>query len=84
MLFTHVPRKKHDIIMGELHTLYRSSDISKVIKTRKMKWAGYVARMWNEKCVKMSTYEKKPLVWPRRRLMGNIKMDLKETGCELD
>jgi hypothetical protein len=35
-------RKLHN---GELHNLYSSSDISRQIKSRIMRWAGYVARM---------------------------------------
>jgi hypothetical protein len=35
-------RKMHN---GELHNLYSSSDIIRHIKSRRMRWAGYVARM---------------------------------------
>jgi hypothetical protein len=32
----------------ELHSLYSSLDIVGVIKSRRMRWAGHVARMWEE------------------------------------
>jgi hypothetical protein len=35
-------RKPH---IDELHSLYSSQNIVRVIKSRKMKWAGHVARM---------------------------------------
>jgi hypothetical protein len=35
-------RKMHD---GELHNLYSSPDIVRQVKSRKMRWAGHVARM---------------------------------------
>jgi hypothetical protein len=39
-------RKLHN---DELHDLYSSSKIVRVIKSRRMRWAGYVARMWRER-----------------------------------
>jgi hypothetical protein len=33
-------------VNDELHGLYSSTNIVRVIKSRKMKWAGHVARMW--------------------------------------
>jgi hypothetical protein len=41
-------RKLHN---GELHNLYSSPDIIKQIKSRRMRWAGHVARMGGEKHV---------------------------------
>jgi hypothetical protein len=46
-------RSKRDVVMGdwrklrneELHSLYSSPSISRVIKSRRMRWAGHVARM---------------------------------------
>jgi hypothetical protein len=35
-------RKLHS---GELHNLYSSADIIRQIQSRRMRWAGYVARM---------------------------------------
>jgi hypothetical protein len=52
--------------------LYSSPSIIRIIKSRRMRWAGHVALMG----------EKEPLGRPRRRWMGNIKMDLREIGWE--
>jgi hypothetical protein len=41
----------------ELHKLYASPDIIKVINSRRMKWAGKVARMTAEKCVHYFCWE---------------------------
>jgi hypothetical protein len=41
-------RKLHN---GELHNLYSSPDIIRQIKSRRMRWAGHVARMAGEKHV---------------------------------
>jgi hypothetical protein len=55
-----------------------------MIKSRRMRWTGHVARMVE----KMNAYkilvempeEKRPLERPRRRWVDNIKMDLREIG----
>jgi hypothetical protein len=46
---TREGRKLHN---GELHNLYSSSDIMRQIKSRRLRWAGHVAGMWErrEKC----------------------------------
>jgi hypothetical protein len=53
-----------------------------MIKSRRMKWAGHVARMGERRVVYRvlvgKPEEKKPLGRPRRRWKGNIKMDLQE------
>jgi hypothetical protein len=41
-------RKLHN---GELHNLYSSPDIIRQVKSRRMRWAGHVARMGGEKSV---------------------------------
>jgi hypothetical protein len=41
-------RKLHS---GELHNLYSSPDIIRQIKSRRMRWAGHVARMGERKSV---------------------------------
>ena len=55
----------------ELHILYRSPKIVKVIKSRRLRWAGHVARMEEGKSVfKILTDKpigKRPLEWPRCR-----------------
>jgi hypothetical protein len=37
-------RKLHN---RELYNLYSSSSLIRIIKSRRMRWAGYVARMWD-------------------------------------
>jgi hypothetical protein len=66
----------------ELHNLYSSPSIIIMIKSRRMRWEGYVARM----VAKRNAYRilvgkpdgKRPLGRSRRRWMDNIKMDLRE------
>jgi hypothetical protein len=74
-------RKLHS---GELHDLYSSPDIIRQIKSRRMRWAGHVARMVegrNLYRVLVGKPEgKRPLRRPRRRWEDGIKMDLEETG----
>jgi hypothetical protein len=66
----------------ELHNLYASPDIVRVIKSRRMGWAGHIGRMGEMKnaCkILVGKWEgKRPLGRPRRRLEVNIRMDLKE------
>jgi hypothetical protein len=57
-----------------------------MIKSRKMSWAGHVARMGeNRNAYRILVGKpegKKPLVRPRRRWVNNIKMDLRDRmGC---
>jgi hypothetical protein len=68
---------------GELHNLYSSPDNIRQIKSRRMRWAGHVARMGGEKGVQGFSGKaqgKKPLERPRRRWEDGIKMDLWEVG----
>ena len=69
----------------ELNNLYCSPNIGRVIKSRRMRWAGYVARMGEDRGlyrVLVGKPEgKRPLGRPRRRWEDNIKMDLQEVGC---
>jgi hypothetical protein len=75
-------RKLHN---GELHNLYSSPDIIRQIKSRKMRWAGHVARMGEGRNVYRvlvgKPEGKEPLGSPRRRWEDGIKMDPKEVGC---
>jgi hypothetical protein len=65
----------------ELHDLYPLPSIVRVIKARRMRWAGHGARMGE-----VSAYNilfgrpegRRPLGRPRRRWVDNIKMDLRE------
>ena len=69
----------------ELKDLYSSPNIVRVIKWKRMRWAGHVARMGEERRVYRSLVGKpegrRPLGRPRRRCMDNIRMDLQEVGC---
>jgi hypothetical protein len=76
-------RKLHN---EELHNLYSSPNIIRMIKSRKMRWAGHVARMWetrNAYRILVGKPEgKRPLGRQRRRWVDNIKMDLTEIGWD--
>ena len=74
-------RKLHN---EELNDLYCSPNIVRVIISRKMRWAGHIARMGERRDVYgilVGKHEgKKPFERPRRRWEDNIKMDLKRVG----
>jgi hypothetical protein len=80
-------RKLHS---GDLHDLYSSPDIIRQIKSRRMRWAGHVARMGEGRNVYRvlvgNSEGKRPLEIPRRRWEDGIKMDLREIvwGCGVD
>ena len=65
--------------------LYSSPKNVRVIKSRRMSWAGNVACMGEERGayrVLVGKLEgKRPLGRPRRRSVDNIRMDLQEVGC---
>jgi len=69
----------------ELDDLYCSPNSVRVIKFRRMKWAGHVARMGEERGVYRVLVGKpegrRPLGRPRRRCVDNIRMDLHLVGC---
>ena len=67
----------------ELNDLYTSPNIVRVIKSRRMGWAGHVARMDEARGVyRVGKPEgKRPLGRPRRRWVDNIRMDLQEVEC---
>jgi hypothetical protein len=72
----------------EFHNLYPSPNIVRVIKSRKMRWAGHVARMGEERGVYRALVGrpegKIPLGGPRRRSKENIKMDLRPSTSPTD
>jgi len=69
----------------ELNALYYSPNIVRVIKSRRMRWAGHVASMGKEREVYRvlvgKPEGKRPLGTPRRRWVHNIRMDLQEVRC---
>jgi hypothetical protein len=77
-------RKLHN---EELNDLYSLPNIVRVVKSRRMKRAGHVARMGEGRDVHRvlvgKPEGKRPLGRPRRRWEDNIKMDLEEVvgGC---
>jgi hypothetical protein len=72
----------------ELNNLHSSPNIVRVIKSRRMRWAGHVARMEEGRGVYRVLVGKpegrRPLGRPRRRWEDNIRMDLRELGCGVD
>jgi hypothetical protein len=74
-------RKLHD---EELNNLYSTPDIIRQIKSRRMRWAGHVARMGEErdayKVVMGKPEGKRPLGRPRYRGEDGIRTDLTEIG----
>ena len=77
-------RKLHN---EELSDLYSLPNNVRVVKSRRMRWAGHVARMGEGRGVPRvlvgKPEGKRPLERPRRRWEDNIKMDLQEVGYEL-
>ena len=69
-------------IHNELNDLYSSPSIVRVIKSRRMSWAGHVARMGERRGVYKVLVGKpegrRPLGRPRRRWQNNIKMEIQE------
>jgi hypothetical protein len=74
-------RKLHS---EELHNLYSSPDIIRQVKSRRMRWAGHVARMGEERKVYKvlvgKPEGKRPLGRPRYRWEDGIRMDLRKIG----
>jgi len=75
-------RKLHN---EELNDLYCSPNIFRVIKSRRMRWAGHVAcreeRRGAYRVLVGKPEGKRPLGRPRHRWENNIKMDLQEVVC---
>jgi hypothetical protein len=74
-------RKLHN---EELHNLYSSSSITRMIKLKRMRWAWHVARMRRKRNAYRILVGKPkgeiPLETPRHMWEDNIKMDLVEVG----
>jgi hypothetical protein len=79
-IFVHIGIEDNE----ELHTLYSSPDIIRHVKSRRMRWAGHVARMGEEtkvyKVLVGKPEGKRPLGRPSRRWKDGIRMDLREIG----
>jgi len=75
-------RKLHN---EELNDLYCSPNIVRVVKSRRMRWAGHVARMGEgidvHKVLVGKPEGKRELGRRRNRWEDNIKMDLQKVGC---
>jgi hypothetical protein len=76
-------RKLHN---DELQSPYSSQNIVTVIKSRRMRWAGHVARMGEGRGVYRvlvgRSEGKRPLARPRRRWEDYIKMNLRDIGID--
>jgi hypothetical protein len=84
--------RKRDGVMGrwrklhneEFHDLYSSSSIIRMIKSRRMRWVGHVARRGEKRnayrLLEGKPEGKRPLGGTRRRWVDNITMDLLEIG----
>jgi hypothetical protein len=71
-------RKLHN---EELHDLYSSPSIIRIMKARRMRWAGHVARMGENNAYMLLVGKpegRTPLGRPRRMWLNNIRMDLVE------
>jgi hypothetical protein len=77
-------RKLHN---EELHNLYCLPSIIRIIKSRRMRWAGHVARMGEKRNVCRllvgKPEGKRPLGRPRCRRIDNIRLDLLEIGLNV-
>jgi hypothetical protein len=80
-----VTREWRQLHNGKLNDLYSSPTIVRVIKSRRMRWAGHAERMVERRDVYRvlvgKPEGKRPLGRPRRRWKDNRKMDLEEVGC---
>jgi len=69
----------------ELNDLYSSPNMVQVIKSRRMRWAGHMVHMGEEREVYRVLLRKpegrRPLGRPRHRWVDNIRMDLQEVWC---
>jgi hypothetical protein len=86
--YIEINRPMHSVsnVMYYFHNLYSSPNIIRMIKSRRMRWAGHVALMEE----KRNLYRilvgkpegKRPLGRPRRRWVDNIKTDIREIGWD--
>jgi hypothetical protein len=93
MVFRRIFGPRRDEVTGEwrslhneeLNDFYSSPNILRVIKSRRMRWAGHVTRMGEERVVYRvlvgKPEGKRPLGRTRRRWVDNIRMDLQGVRC---
>jgi hypothetical protein len=71
----------------ELHNLYSSPSIIRILKSRRMRWAGHISRIGEKRNVYRllvgKPEGKRPLGRPRRRWIDNIKTDPLEVGVNV-
>jgi hypothetical protein len=73
-------RKLHN---EELHNLYSSPNRIRMIKSRRMRWAGHMGEPRNAYRILVGKPEgKRQLGRLRRRYVDNIKIDLREIGWD--
>jgi len=75
-------RKLHSVVLNDVDS---SPNIVWVIKSRRMRWAEHVMRMWKRsgiyRVLVRKPEGKRPVVRPRPCWEDNIKIDLQEVGC---
>jgi len=93
MVFRRIFGPRWDEVTGEwrrlhneeLNDLYCSPNIVRLLKSRRMRWVGHVARMGEERGVYRDLVGKpkgkRPVGRPRHRWVDNIRTDLQEVGC---
>jgi len=93
MVLRRIFGPRRDEVAGECRRLHNeelndwnsSPNIVRVIKSRRMRWAGRVARMGEERGVYrfllVNPEGRRPLGRPRRRLVDNTRVNLEEVGC---
>ena len=76
-------RKLHN---AEIHILNSSPNIITNLKSRRLRWAGHVALMEQSRnsywVLVAKPVGKRPIERPRRRFKDNIKIDLRDVGCD--
>ena len=79
MVLRRIFGPRRDEVTGELRRLH--NDIEGAIKSRRMRWAGHVARMGEgmgvHRVLVGKPKGKRPLGRPRRRWVDNIRMDIR-------